>query len=199
MDLRLTGKTTIITGGSGGIGRGLVLGFAEEGCNVVIAPRDTKKGQEVAAAAADLPGETIVVQTDVTNRENVASTVAQTLERYGQIDVLVNNAGGVAHPHPTLEKPDDQWDWELNLNIWGVVHCTRSVGAHMVERGSGSIVNITSNSALLGEAAQQVPTRAKPFRPSTHNRSSESADPKTSPTWPSSSPRSVPRISPASW
>jgi NAD(P)-dependent dehydrogenase (short-subunit alcohol dehydrogenase family) len=156
MDLGLAGKTAIITGGSGGIGRGLVLGFAAEGCNVVIATRDAKKGQEVADAAAELPGETSLIQTDVTDRENVAATVAQTLERHGQIDVLVNNAGGVAHPHPTLEKPDDQWEWELNLNIWGVVHCTRSVGAHMVERGTGSIVNITSNSALLGEAAQQV-------------------------------------------
>lgn len=156
MDLGLSGKTAIITGGSGGIGRGLVLGFAEEGINVVIATRDAAKGQEVADAAADLPGEASVIQTDVTDRENVDATVAATRDRYGDVDVLVNNAGGVAHPHPTLDKPDEEWDWEANLNIWGVVHCTRSVGKHMVERGAGSIVNITSNSALLGEAGSHV-------------------------------------------
>ncbi len=156
MDLRLAGKTAIITGGSGGIGRGLVLGFAEEGVNVVVATRDAKKGQEVADAAADLPGTATVIQTDVTDRENVEATVAATRERFGEIDVLVNNAGGVAHPHPTLEKPDEEWEWEVNLNIWGVVHCTRAVGKHRVARGQGAIVNITSNSALTGEASAYV-------------------------------------------
>ena len=76
MNLGPTGKTTIITGGSGGIGRGLVLGFAEEGANVVIATRDGSKGQEVADAAADFPGEVFVIPTDVTNAEAVDSMVA---------------------------------------------------------------------------------------------------------------------------
>jgi NAD(P)-dependent dehydrogenase (short-subunit alcohol dehydrogenase family) len=156
MDLGLAGKTVIVTGGSGGIGRGLVLGFAEEGAHVVIATRDAQKGQEVADAADGLPGTATVLTTDVTDRENVDRTAAATLDRFGAIDVLVNNAGGVAHPHETLEKPDDQWEWELDLNVWGVVHTTRRIGAHMLERGQGSIVNITSNSALLGEAASHV-------------------------------------------
>ena len=67
MDLGLTGKSTIITGGSGGIGRGLVLGFAEEGANVVVATRDAAKGQEVADAAKAFPGEVVVIATDVTD------------------------------------------------------------------------------------------------------------------------------------
>ena len=98
MDLGLKGKNTIITGGSGGIGRGLVLSFAEEGANVVIATRDGKKGQEVADAAKDFPGDVIVVPTDVTNEDAVEEMTAEAESTFGPLDVLVNNAGGVFHP-----------------------------------------------------------------------------------------------------
>ncbi len=156
MDLGLTGKSTIITGGSGGIGRGLVLGFAEEGANVVIATRDGKKGQEVADAAKALPGDVIVIPTDVTNLQAVEEMVGKAEAAFGPIDVLVNNAGGVFHPTPFLEKSIEDAEWEVNLNVWGVHHCTRVAGRSMVERGTGSIINITSNSALVPEAANQV-------------------------------------------
>jgi NAD(P)-dependent dehydrogenase (short-subunit alcohol dehydrogenase family) len=156
MDLGLTGKSTIITGGSGGIGRGLVLGFAEEGANVVIATRDAKKGQEVADAAKDLPGDVVVVATDVTQNDQVEKMTETAEKTFGPIDVLVNNAGGVFHPRPFLEKPREESEWEVNLNIWGVHNCTLAAGRGMVERGRGSIINITSNSALVPEAANQV-------------------------------------------
>jgi len=156
MDLGLTGKSTIITGGSGGIGRGLVLGFAEEGANVVIATRDGNKGQEVADAAKNLPGDVIVVPTDVTDADAVDKMTETAESTFGPIDVLVNNAGGVFYPKPFLEKERKDSEWEVNLNIWGVHNCTRSVGKSMVERGTGSIINITSNSALSPEAADQV-------------------------------------------
>jgi NAD(P)-dependent dehydrogenase (short-subunit alcohol dehydrogenase family) len=156
MDLGLTGKSTIITGGSGGIGRGLVLGFAEEGANVVIATRDAKKGQEVADAAKEMPGEVIVVATDVTQEDAVEKMTETTEQTFGPVDVLVNNAGGVAYPRPFLEKPREELEWEVNLNIWGVQNCTRAAGRSMVARNTGSIVNITSNSALSPEAANQV-------------------------------------------
>lgn len=156
MDLELSGRTVVVTGASGGIGRGLVLAFAAEGARVVLASRDEQKCRELAAEAAGGPGETLVVPTDVTDRASVEAMVARTRERFGEIEVLVNNAGGVAYPRPFLEKPDDEVDWELALNVHGVLHCTRAVGRGMVERGAGSIVNVTSNSALLGEAGNQV-------------------------------------------
>lgn len=158
MDLELTGKSTIITGGSGGIGRGLVLGFAAEGANVTIATRDGAKGEEVAAAAKGLPGRVIVVPTDVTKDDAVERMVARAVEAFGPVDVLVNNAGGVFHPRPFLEKPREEAEWEVNLNIWGVYNCTRAVGRSMVERATGSIINITSNSALEPSAANMVST-----------------------------------------
>ncbi len=158
MDLELAGKSTIITGGSGGIGRGLVLGFAAEGANVTIATRDGAKGEEVAKAAKDLPGEVIVVPTDVTHEDDVERMVETAAKKFGPVDVLVNNAGGVFYPRPFLEKPRSEAEWEVNLNIWGVYNCTRAVGRSMVERATGSIINITSNSALEPAAANMVST-----------------------------------------
>jgi NAD(P)-dependent dehydrogenase (short-subunit alcohol dehydrogenase family) len=156
VDLGLGGSTAIVTGGSGGIGRGLVLGFAAEGAHVAIATRDAAKGREVAAAAADLPGRVLVIPTDVTDPDAVARLVREVEEELGPVDVLVNNAGGVYYPRPFLEKPREEAEWEIDLNVWGVWNCTRAVGEGMVSRGRGSIVNITSNSALVPEAANQV-------------------------------------------
>jgi NAD(P)-dependent dehydrogenase (short-subunit alcohol dehydrogenase family) len=156
VDLGLGGRSVIVTGGSGGIGRGLVLEFAREGANVAIASRDAEQSGKVADAAKGLAGSVAVIPTDVTDPAAVAALVTKAEARFGPIDVLVNNAGGVAYPRPTLEKPQAELDWELDLNVWGVVHMTRAVGAGMCARGRGSIVNITSNSALSGEAAQMV-------------------------------------------
>jgi NAD(P)-dependent dehydrogenase (short-subunit alcohol dehydrogenase family) len=156
MDLGLRGRAAIVTGGSGGIGRGLVQGFAQEGCHVVVASRDALQSRQVADACKGLPGEALVVPTDVTDPASVQALVEATLARFGRLDVLVNNAGGVAYPRPFLEKPRDEWEWELDLNVRGVVHCTRAAVEVMVARGGGSIVNVTSNSALAGSAGVQV-------------------------------------------
>ncbi|MFP8873378.1 MAG: SDR family oxidoreductase, partial [Myxococcota bacterium] len=109
-----------------------------------------------AEAASDLPGKVSVIATDVTDRDAVKQLAERAEREVGPVDVLVNNAGGVAYPRPFLEKPRDEAEWEIALNIWGVVHCTEVIGRGMVERGRGSIVNITSNSALAPEAANMV-------------------------------------------
>ena len=156
MDLGLTGRTVIVTGASGGIGRGLVQGFADEGCNVVLASRDDAKCKEVAGTCADRPGRTLVVKTDVTDPASVAEMVERAHGEFGDVHVLVNNAGGVAYPRSWEEKPRDEMEWELALNVWGVVNCTNAVGPEMLARGAGAIVNITSNSALEPSAGNMV-------------------------------------------
>ena len=156
MDLGLSGRTVIVTGASGGIGRGLVQGFADEGCNVVLASRDEAKCKEVAASCGDRPGRTLVVRTDVTDSESVAALIDRTTAEFGDVHVLVNNAGGVAYPRIWEEKPRDEMQWEVDLNVWGVVNCTNAVGPQMIERGSGAIINITSNSALVPSAGNMV-------------------------------------------
>ena len=158
MDLDLEGKVAIVTGGSGGIGRGLVSRLAAEGCRVVVATRDEVKGQEVVEAAHAKKGEAVLLPTDVTDREAVGHMVEETLSRLGPIDILVNNAGGTPGPAPFLEAEIENMKWEIDLNIWGVLHCTRAVLPSMAERGQGSIIQITSNSGLQGESANQVAT-----------------------------------------
>ncbi len=158
MELGLSGKTAIITGGSGGIGRGLVLEFAREGCNVVSASRDDTTGRALAeeARALDLKGRVLAVKTDVTRRDSVDAMVEQARREFGPVDVLVNNAGGVAHPSDFEKFDEEGRRWEIALNIDGVVNCCQAVAADMLGRQHGSIINISSNSSLLGEAAANI-------------------------------------------
>lgn len=158
MDLELKGKTIIITGGSGGIGQGLVMEFAREGCNVVSASRDAATGQKLAEEAKHqgLPGQVLAVATDVTQRASVEAMIEKANQQFGPIDGLVNNAGGVAHPAAFAELDDEARRWEIALNIDGVVNCCQAVAKDMLNLGRGSIVNISSNSSLLGEAAAGV-------------------------------------------
>jgi NAD(P)-dependent dehydrogenase (short-subunit alcohol dehydrogenase family) len=158
MELGLSGKTVVITGGSGGIGHGLVTEFAREGANVISASRDVATGEKLAAQAreAGLAGTIVAVGTDVTDRASVDAMVAVARERFGPVDVLVNNAGGVARICPFEELDQTSRDWEIALNINGVVNCTQAVADDMLSRGVGSVVNISSNSALVGESGNNI-------------------------------------------
>jgi len=157
MDLGLEGKTAVITGGSGGIGQGLVMEFAREGLNVISASRNTAIGDELAkrAKAEGLNGRILAVATDVTNRKSVDAMVAKANAEFGPVDVLVNNAGGAHHVSPFEEFDSEGRDWEKALNIDGVVNCCQAVSKDMLDR-SGAIINISSNSSLLGEAAAHI-------------------------------------------
>jgi len=158
MDLGLKGKTVIVTGGSGGIGHGLLVEFAREGANVVSASRDLATGEKIAAIArkAGCEGRVLPVKTDVTDRASVDAMVAAAHEAFGPIDVLVNNAGGVKSNYNFEDLDDETRRWEIALNIDGVVNCTQAVARDMLQRQAGSIINISSNSSLLGEAAQSI-------------------------------------------
>ena len=157
MDLGLKNKNVIVTGGSGGIGRGLVLEFAREGANVISASRDTKQGDLLVdlARQQQLPGKVLPVATDVTDRASVDSMVEECHKAFGLVDVLVNNAGGVAETSTLETLSKENRDWEIKLNIDGVVNCCQAVAKDMLGR-SGSIINISSNSSLLGEAAAGI-------------------------------------------
>lgn len=158
MDLGLKNKNVIVTGGSGGIGRGLVLEFAREGANVISASRDTKQGEilQDIAVQEKLAGKVLAVKTDVTDKASVKAMIERCHTEFGTVDVLVNNAGGVAQPSPLEALSDEDRNWEIELNINGVVNCCQAVAADMLEKKSGSIINISSNSSLLGEAAAGI-------------------------------------------
>lgn len=158
MELGLAGKTVVITGGSGGIGHGLVVEFAREGANVVSASRDVATGEKLRDRAKELgcTGAVLPIGTDVTDRASVDAMIAAAHERFGPIDVLVNNAGGVGRTCAFEDLDEETRRWEIDLNINGVVNCTQAVAQDMLGRGRGSIINISSNSSLLGEAAQNI-------------------------------------------
>jgi 2-hydroxycyclohexanecarboxyl-CoA dehydrogenase len=155
VDLGLANKTAVVTGGSGMIGQGLVLEFAREGMNVVSASRDVTIGETLVQRAAELQlaGNILPVATDVTQRESVDAMIEQCHQVFGPVDVLVNNAGGMAQPIAFEQMDEQAREWEKSVNIDGVVNCCQAVADDMLGRKTGSIINISSNSSLVGDAA----------------------------------------------
>ncbi|HEX7365011.1 MAG TPA: 3-oxoacyl-ACP reductase family protein [Dehalococcoidia bacterium] len=155
MDLNLTGKTVIVTGGGSNIGRAIVLAFAKEKANVVIADIDRVQGQKVAREATSLGGKAVVVKTDVTDYDSVVAMVKRTMDEFGRLDVLVNNVGWTLDKL-FIEKPREEWEREVNINFWGVLNCTRAVLDHMIERKYGKIISIGSDAGRMGEYREAV-------------------------------------------
>jgi NAD(P)-dependent dehydrogenase (short-subunit alcohol dehydrogenase family) len=153
MDLGLAGKTVIVTGGSGGIGRGLVLEFARAGANVVSADIDAGAHLADEAARQGISGKIHPVIADITSRAGADAMVAAANAAFGPVDVLVNNAGGATVPAQFENLTAEDRRWEIALNCDGTVNCCQAVAADMLGRGTGSIVNISSNAAQLGDAA----------------------------------------------
>lgn len=143
MSGRLDGKVAIITGAGQGIGEAIARAFAHEDARVVIAEINTETGSRLAA---QLPG-ALFVQTDVTDTASVEAMVARTIERYGQVDVLVNNAGVNAF-HDPLTMTDDQWQRCFAVDLDGVWRCSRAALPALLERGAqtrdATIINIAS-------------------------------------------------------
>jgi NAD(P)-dependent dehydrogenase (short-subunit alcohol dehydrogenase family) len=149
----LHGRVAVVTGGGRGIGKALGLALTSEGCRVAIGDVDTASAE---AAAAELGGETAGLHLDVTDRAGYAAFLDEVEQRLGPIDVLVNNAGACFH-RPALEVPEEEWRAVWDVNVDGLWHCSRVVGAQMVERGAGVIVNIGSISAMIVNRPQMQP------------------------------------------
>ena len=143
MELGLTGKVAIITGGSEGIGKGIALRLCEEGAKVSICGRR----EDVLTSAAEeirtqTGGEVLTVRADVTKPETLENFIGQTATHFGKIDILVNNAGRSAGgDFETMS--DEAWYDDLDLKLMGAVRCARLVIPHMKNNGSGRIINIT--------------------------------------------------------
>src|SRR4030043_1082083 len=135
MDLGLAGKTVIVTRGGSNIGRSIFLTFAKEGANVVMAEIDEKQGQKVLGDAKALKpkGRLMLIKTDVTNWDSVQAMVKKTLEEFKKIDVLANVVGWT-FDRLFIEKPREEWEKEIKLNLWSVINCNRAVVDHMIGR-----------------------------------------------------------------
>jgi 3-oxoacyl-[acyl-carrier protein] reductase len=144
----LANRVAIITGGAKGIGKGMALKFAEEGCAVVIADIDEKIGPQTAKEVTEKGSQGIFVRCDSTDEKQVQDMVAFVIKKFGKIDILVNNAGGFGVPVPIQNLSVQEWDRSVNLNMKGVFLCSKAVAPHMIEKKYGKIINISSISAI---------------------------------------------------
>ena len=162
MELGLRGKNVIVTGGGSNIGRAIVHAFAEEGSNITIAELAAAQGELVAAEVAKMGagGRVKVVQTDVTDRAQVETMVEQSIAEFGSVDVLVNNVGWTID-RLFMDKPREEHEKEVAVNLWSPINCIHAVLPHMVERQSGSIVSISSDAGRMGEYREAVYSACK--------------------------------------
>ena len=154
--LGLEGKTAIVTGGGSNIGRCIVLAFAEQGANVAIAELDEAQGAKVAEEANALArGRVENIKTDVTDWDSVQAMVKRTLDKFGQMDILVNVVGWVKD-ELFVRKAREDWEKEIARNFWSDINCTRAILDHMIERKYGKIINIGSDAARIGQLREVV-------------------------------------------
>jgi len=150
MDLGLKDKVAIVTGSSRGIGRAIALALADEGCNVVLCARGEERLRQTEAEARDRGVRVLGVVADVTRLEEIEGLIAQTIDAFGRIDILVNNVGG------SWPADDDAaWDASYQANLLPAARATRLVVPHMRRQGGGSIIHIAS---IWGRESGGLPT-----------------------------------------
>jgi NAD(P)-dependent dehydrogenase (short-subunit alcohol dehydrogenase family) len=143
----LENRTAIVTGGAMGIGRGISLKFAEEGCSVVICDINEKEGEKTADEVSKKGRVGLFVKTDVTDSSQIKYAVDQALNRFGKIDIMVNNAGGVPNVivgGSIVDITDEMLDRYLALNLKSTFYGCRAIVPHMKERRYGKIINLSS-------------------------------------------------------
>jgi NAD(P)-dependent dehydrogenase (short-subunit alcohol dehydrogenase family) len=150
---RLEGKVCVITGAGGGIGREAALLFSEEGARVCVADVDEQAAEKTASECRDA----FFFPADVTREDSVRQMYSATVERYGGIDVLYNNAG-IMPPDDgsVLETALETWHKVLAVNLTGVFLCCKHGIPHLLERGGGSVINVASFVAVMGAATSQI-------------------------------------------
>ena len=140
MDLGLTGRVAIVTGGSYGIGRAVAQSLLQEGAKVAICARNA---EQLEHTAKDLGPEVLAVQADMSKITDIAILFDKTLRKFGKLDILVNNAGGT-HLSQLLDLPDEAWQENIDVNLFGVIRCSRAAIPYMREQKWGRIINISS-------------------------------------------------------
>jgi len=151
--MRLHNQVAIITGGANGIGYAAVERFAVEGAKVVLADYDEATGIDAASKLRDSGYDVTFIQVDVANRESVQQLIDTTVETYGGIDILINNAGITRDAMLAKMEPTD-FQQVLDVNLTGVFNCTQSALPHLIAKGKGKIINTSSVSGVYGNVGQ---------------------------------------------
>ncbi len=151
--MRLQNKVGIVTGAGRGIGQGIALKLAQEGAKVIVVDVSTENGNNTVAKIKEQGGEAIFTSCNIASQEEVESLFATAIEKFGTVDIVVNNAGinrdGMLH-----KLTHEQWDQVIGVNLTGTFHCVQAAAKMMRERQSGRIINISSASWLgnIGQA-----------------------------------------------
>jgi NAD(P)-dependent dehydrogenase (short-subunit alcohol dehydrogenase family) len=149
--MRLKEKVAIVTGGGRGIGRAYALGFAREGAQVVVADIIFENAQKVAKEINTKGGKALALHTDVSSESSTLEMARKTIEQFGRIDILMNNAAifyGVGNKNWDAWLPED-WDRMFAVNVKGSWLCVKAVVPHMISQGGGKIINISSGTTML--------------------------------------------------
>jgi 3-oxoacyl-[acyl-carrier protein] reductase len=149
--MRLKDQVAIITGGGRGIGRATALTFAKEGANIAVVARTESEIENVAKEVCKTGVRAIAIKTDVSKEDQVEAMVDKVLDTFGRIDILINNAGVAKHDYMQDIKTD-VWNLTMNVNLRGIMLCTRAVYRNMLERKSGYIINISSGAGKQGSS-----------------------------------------------
>ena len=152
-DLDLSGQTALITGAGRGIGLATARRLAGAGADIVIAEYMPETGESAAAEIAGLGRKSLFIEVDVRDSGSVKRMTERALAAFGQIDILVCNAG-IAQAMPAEDCSDEDWLNMMAVNLNGVFWCCRAIGRHMLERGSGAIVNTASMSGMISNTPQ---------------------------------------------
>jgi NAD(P)-dependent dehydrogenase (short-subunit alcohol dehydrogenase family) len=147
--MRLEDRTALITGGTSGIGEATSLLFAEEGASVAVVGRNTERGKSVAKRISDIGGTAVFVQADVRRSDDCRTAVERTIETFGRLDILFNNAGTYS-VNDVVGCTEEEWDDQVDTSLKGTFLMSKYALPHMIERGSGSIVNCASGWGLVG-------------------------------------------------
>lgn len=149
--MRLEGKVGLITGGTSGIGSATAVRFAKEGAKVAVTGRSVERGADVVAQIEEAGGEGLFIACDVRLADDCKRAVDATLEQFGKIDVLFNNAG-VFHPKTIPECTEEEWDDTIDSSLKGAFLMSKYTLPSMIEQGSGSIIHTSSGWGILGGA-----------------------------------------------
>jgi len=158
--MRLKDKVAIVTGGGRGIGKAIALAFAFEGATVVVAARTLSKLEETVEEIKSKGGRAKAIQTDVSDEKQVQQMVAQTLNEYGQVDILVNNTGIGGPTANVVDLKLEDWNEVLGIDLTGSMLCSREVLKSMIPRRSGNIINMAAEGGRGGDGRAGYPMRS---------------------------------------
>ncbi|PYZ92998.1 gluconate 5-dehydrogenase [Salipaludibacillus keqinensis] len=146
----LTGKVALITGGGRGLGKQIAEAFAEAGCDIIVCSRKIENCQETADMLKEKGIKTIAIACDVTSKVDIENAVNRAIAEFGKIDILVNNSGATWGAS-VEDMPEEAWDKVMNVNVKGTFMMSQKVGNHMIQNGSGKIINISSVAGIKAE------------------------------------------------